>query len=122
MAAAGAIREQRNQIDSPAHLDAALDRFGPPAATRKRQRRPASAGKGVVVTATAMSRAHELPQVRVKRVAGVLIGPEHIAVLRQSTVLPRCRCCRHRTSSESVRTTPDEHWRWLGAYAPLPVA
>ena len=89
MAAAGVRTASSEIVDSPAKLDAALDRFGPPAGD------PAwvvkddglAAGKGVVVTAdrdAARAHAAGLLEIRASGAAGVLSRrPRGVAVLRR---------------------------------------
>ncbi len=89
-------------VDSPAHLDAALDRFraNTPWRLGRDQRRPPPARCGVTADRDG-ARTRNCPEA----------GHPVILARRVSLFCRRppswVRCCRHGTSSESVRTTPD---------------
>ena len=113
MAAAGVRTATSEIVDNPAHLDAALDRFGPPApairrgwsrttgwpparawwspptATRPARTPPACS---TPVTRCCWSRSWTVPRCRCSA---------------SSTARPWCRCCPRRTSSASATATPD---------------
>ena len=125
MAAAGVRTAASEIIDSPANLDAALDRFGPPAGD------PAwvvkddqlAAGKGVVVTADRdVARAHAaglLESGHPVVLESFLDGPEVslFCVVDGETVLPLLPAQDFKRVGEGD-TGPNTGG--MGAYAPLP--
>ena len=125
MAAAGVRTAASEIIDSPANLDAALDRFGPPAGD------PAwvvkddqlAAGKGVVVTADRdVARAHAaglLESGHPVLLESFLDGPEVslFCVVDGETVLPLLPAQDFKRVGEGD-TGPNTGG--MGAYAPLP--
>jgi phosphoribosylamine--glycine ligase len=125
MAAAGVRTAVSEVVDTPAHLDAALDRFGPPAG------QPAwvvkddglAAGKGVVVTADRdAARAHAaglLDDGHPVLLESFLDGPEVslFCVVDGETVVPLV------PAQDFKRVGDDDHGPntgGMGAYAPLP--
>ena len=125
MAAAGVHTAASEIVDSPARLDAALDRFGPPAGD------PAwvvkddrlAAGKGVVVTPDrAVARAHAaglLDDGHPVLLESYLDGPEVslFCVLDGATVVPLLPAQDFKRVGEGD-TGPNTGG--MGAYAPLP--
>ncbi len=125
MAAAGVRTAASEIVDSPARLDAALDRFGPPAGD------PAwvvkddrlAAGKGVVVTPDrAVARAHAaglLDDGHPVLLESYLDGPEVslFCVLDGATVVPLLPAQDFKRVGEGD-TGPNTGG--MGAYAPLP--
>ena len=111
MAAAGVPTATSETVDNPAHLDAALDRFGPPAGQQAWVVKDdgLAAGKGVVVTAdrdVARDHAAELLEGgHPVLLESFLDGPEVslFCVVDGETVVP---CCPRRTSSASATATP----------------
>lgn len=125
MAAAGVRTAASETVDSPAHLDAALDRFGPPAGD------PAwvvkddrlAAGKGVVVTADrGIARAHAAELLEAGHpvlLESYLDGPEVslFCVVDGETVVPLLPAQDFKRVGEGD-TGPNTGG--MGAYAPLP--
>ncbi|KZS59682.1 phosphoribosylamine--glycine ligase [Mycobacterium pseudokansasii] len=125
MAAAGVRTAASEIIDNPAHLDAALDRFGPPAGD------PAwvvkddhlAAGKGVVVTAErAVARAHAAGLLEAGHpvlLESYLDGPEVslFCVVDGETVVPLLPAQDFKRVGEGD-TGPNTGG--MGAYAPVP--
>lgn len=125
MAAAGVLTARSEIVDNPAHLDAALDRFGPPAGD------PAwvvkddhlAAGKGVVVTAERdAARAHAaalLESGHPVLLESYLDGPEVslFCVVDGPTVVPLLPAQDFKRVGEGD-TGPNTGG--MGAYAPLP--
>lgn len=125
MAAAGVRTAASETVDSPAHLDAALDRFGPPAGD------PAwvvkddrlAAGKGVVVTADrAVARAHAAGLLEAGHpvlLESFLDGPEVslFCVVDGETVVPLLPAQDFKRVGDSD-TGPNTGG--MGAYAPVP--
>lgn len=125
MAAAGVRTANSEIVDSPAHLDAALDRFGPPAGD------PAwvvkddrlAAGKGVVVTADRdVARAHGAALLEAGHpvlLESYLDGPEVslFCVVDRTVVVPLL------PAQDFKRVGEDDtglNTGGMGAYAPLP--
>ena len=125
MAAAGVRTAASEIVDSPARLDAALDRFGPPAGdpawVGKDDR--LAAGKGVVVTPDrAVARAHAaglLDDGHPVLLESYLDGPEVslFCVLDGATVVPLLPAQDFKRVGEGD-TGPNTGG--MGAYAPLP--
>lgn len=125
MAAAGVRTANSEIVDSPAHLDAALDRFGPPAgdpAWVVKDDRPA-AGKGVVVTADRdVARAHGAALLEAGHpvlLESYLDGPEVslFCVVDRTVVVPLL------PAQDFKRVGEDDtglNTGGMGAYAPLP--
>ncbi|WP_374024281.1 phosphoribosylamine--glycine ligase [Mycobacterium sp. HNNTM2301] len=125
MAAAGVRTAASETVDSPAHLDAALDRFGPPAGD------PAwvvkddrlAAGKGVVVTADrGVARAHAAGLLEAGHpvlLESFLDGPEVslFCVLDGETVVPLLPAQDFKRVGDGD-TGPNTGG--MGAYAPVP--
>lgn len=125
MAAAGVRTAASETVDSPAHLDAALDRFGPPAGD------PAwvvkddrlAAGKGVVVTADrGVARAHAAELLEAGHpvlLESYLDGPEVslFCVVDGKTVVPLLPAQDFKRVGEGD-TGPNTGG--MGAYAPVP--
>ncbi|OCB28461.1 phosphoribosylamine--glycine ligase [Mycobacterium malmoense] len=125
MAAAGVRTAASETVDSPAHLDAALDRFGPPAGD------PAwvvkddrlAAGKGVVVTADrGIARAHAAELLEAGHpvlLESYLDGPEVslFCVVDGKTVVPLLPAQDFKRVGEGD-TGPNTGG--MGAYAPVP--
>ncbi|MFY2862016.1 phosphoribosylamine--glycine ligase [Mycobacterium sp. THU-M104] len=125
MAAAGVRTAASETVDTPAHLDAALERFGPPAGD------PAwvvkddrlAAGKGVVVTADRdVARAHAAGLLEAGHpvmLESYLDGPEVslFCVLDGKTVVPLLPAQDFKRVGEGD-TGPNTGG--MGAYAPLP--
>lgn len=125
MAAAGVRTATSETVDSPAHLDAALDRFGPPAGD------PAwvvkddrlAAGKGVVVTADrAVARAHAAGLLEAGHpvlLESFLDGPEVslFCVVDGETVVPLLPAQDFKRAGDGD-TGPNTGG--MGAYAPVP--
>lgn len=125
MAAAGVRTAASEIVDTPAHLDAALERFGPPAGD------PAwvvkddrlAAGKGVVVTADRdVARAHAAGLLEAGHpvmLESYLDGPEVslFCVLDGKTVVPLLPAQDFKRVGEGD-TGPNTGG--MGAYAPLP--
>ncbi|VBA61599.1 phosphoribosylamine--glycine ligase [Mycobacterium attenuatum] len=125
MAAAGVRTAASEIVDNPAHLDAALDRFGPPAGD------PAwvvkddhlAAGKGVVVTADrAAARTHAAGLLEAGHpvlLESYLDGPEVslFCVVDGETVVPLLPAQDFKRVGEDD-TGPNTGG--MGAYAPLP--
>ena len=113
MAAAGVRTAASEIVDNPAHLDAALDRFGPPAGQQAWVVKDdgLAAGKGVVVTADRdAARAHAAEPARRRASGAARVVPRRSRRCRcsaSSTARPWCRCCPRRTSSGSATATPD---------------
>ena len=107
MAAAGVRTATSETVDTPARLDAALDRFGPPAGQRAWVVKDdgLAAGKGVVVTDDRdLARAHAaglLDDGHPVLLESFLDGPEV-----SSTAPPSYRCCRPRISNGWPITMP----------------
>ena len=120
MAAAGVRTANSEIVDNPAHLDAALDRFGPDAGEAWVVKDDGlAAGKGVVVTADRdAARAHAAAcSTRVTRCCSSRFstGPR-CRCSAWWTAKPWCRCCPRRTSNGSATTTPG---RTPAAWAPM---
>lgn len=125
MAAAGVRTAASETVDSPAHLDAALDRFGPaagdPAWVVKDDR--LAAGKGVVVTADrGIARAHAAELLETGHpvlLESYLDGPEVslFCVVDGETVVPLLPAQDFKRVGEGD-TGPNTGG--MGAYAPLP--
>ncbi|ADG80204.1 phosphoribosylamine--glycine ligase [Tsukamurella paurometabola] len=120
MEAAG-VRTARSEIvDNPAHIDAALDRFGP---TWVIKDDGLAAGKGVVVTADrAAARAHAADLLESGRPAlfeSFLDGPEVslFCLVDGETVVPLLPAQDHKRVGDGD-TGPNTGG--MGAYAPLP--
>lgn len=125
MAAAGVRTASSETVDSPAHLDAALDRFGPPAGD------PAwvvkddrlAAGKGVVVTADrGVARAHAAGLLEAGHpvlLESYLDGPEVslFCVVEGETVVPLLPAQDFKRVGDGD-TGPNTGG--MGAYAPVP--
>jgi phosphoribosylamine---glycine ligase len=125
MAAAGVRTAASETVDSPAHLDAALDRFGPPAGD------PAwvvkddrlAAGKGVVVTADrGVARAHAASLLEAGHpvlLESYLDGPEVslFCVVDGTTVVPLLPAQDFKRVGDGD-TGPNTGG--MGAYAPVP--
>ena len=125
MAAAGVRTAASEIVDSPAHLDAALDRFGPPAGD------PAwvvkddrlAAGKGVVVTADrGVARAHAAGLLEAGHpvlLESYLDGPEVslFCVVDGTTVVPLLPAQDFKRVGDGD-TGPNTGG--MGAYAPVP--
>ncbi|OBI37584.1 phosphoribosylamine--glycine ligase [Mycobacterium sp. E1386] len=125
MAAAGVRTAASETVDSPAHLDAALDRFGPPAGD------PAwvvkddrlAAGKGVVVTADrGVARAHAAGLLEAGHpvlLESYLDGPEVslFCVVDGETVVPLLPAQDFKRVGDGD-TGPNTGG--MGAYAPVP--
>ena len=125
MAAAGVRTATSETVDSPAHLDAALDRFGPPAGD------PAwvvkddrlAAGKGVVVTADrVVARAHAAGLLEAGHpvlLESFLDGPEVslFCVVDGKTVVPLLPAQDFKRVGDGD-TGPNTGG--MGAYAPVP--
>ncbi|OBH86309.1 phosphoribosylamine--glycine ligase [Mycobacterium scrofulaceum] len=125
MAAAGVRTATSETVDSPAHLDAALDRFGPPAGD------PAwvvkddrlAAGKGVVVTADrTVARAHAAGLLEAGHpvlLESFLDGPEVslFCVVDGETVVPLLPAQDFKRAGDGD-TGPNTGG--MGAYAPVP--
>lgn len=125
MAAAGVRTAASETVDSPAHLDAALDRFGPPAGD------PAwvvkddrlAAGKGVVVTADrGVARAHAAGLLEAGHpvlLESYLDGPEVslFCVVDGQTVVPLLPAQDFKRVGDGD-TGPNTGG--MGAYAPVP--
>ncbi|WP_102419505.1 phosphoribosylamine--glycine ligase [Mycobacterium sp. 4858] len=125
MAAAGVRTAASETVDNPAHLDAALDRFGPPAGD------PAwvvkddrlAAGKGVVVTADrGVARAHAAALLEAGHpvlLESYLDGPEVslFCVVDGETVVPLLPAQDFKRVGEGD-TGPNTGG--MGAYAPVP--
>lgn len=125
MAAAGVRTAASETVDSPAHLDAALDRFGPPVGD------PAwvvkddllAAGKGVVVTADrSVARAHAAELLEAGHpvlLESYLDGPEVslFCVVDGETVVPLLPAQDFKRVGEGD-TGPNTGG--MGAYAPVP--
>ena len=125
MAAAGVRTAGSEVVDTPAHLDAALDRFGPPAgqAAWVVKDDGLAAGKGVVVTADRdAARAHAaglLDDGHPVLLESFLDGPEVslFCVVDGQTVVPLV------PAQDFKRVGDDDHGPntgGMGAYAPLP--
>ena len=125
MAAAGVRTAASEIIDSPANLDAALDRFGPPAGDQAWVVKDdqLAAGKGVVVTADRdVARAHAaglLESGHPVLLESFLDGPEVslFCVVDGETVLPLLPAQDFKRVGEGD-TGPNTGG--MGAYAPLP--
>jgi phosphoribosylamine---glycine ligase len=125
MAAAGVRTASSEIVDSPAHLDAALDRFGPPAGDQawvvKDDR--LAAGKGVVVTQDRdAARAHAAGLLEAGHpvlLESYLDGPEVslFCVVDDRTVVPLLPAQDFKRVGEGD-TGPNTGG--MGAYAPLP--
>lgn len=125
MAAAGVRTAASETVDSPAHLDAALDRFGPPvgdpAWVVKDDR--LAAGKGVVVTADrSVARAHAAELLEAGHpvlLESFLDGPEVslFCVVDGETVVPLLPAQDFKRVGEGD-TGPNTGG--MGAYAPVP--
>ncbi|OCB17989.1 phosphoribosylamine--glycine ligase [Mycobacterium malmoense] len=125
MAAAGVRTAASETVDSPAHLDAALDRFGPaagdPAWVVKDDR--LAAGKGVVVTADrGIARAHAAELLEAGHpvlLESYLDGPEVslFCVVDGETVVPLLPAQDFKRVGEGD-TGPNTGG--MGAYAPVP--
>ncbi|BBZ72096.1 phosphoribosylamine--glycine ligase [Mycobacterium paraseoulense] len=125
MAAAGVRTAASETVDSPAHLDAALDRFGPPvgdpAWVVKDDR--LAAGKGVVVTADrSVARAHAAELLEAGHpvlLESYLDGPEVslFCVVDGETVVPLLPAQDFKRVGEGD-TGPNTGG--MGAYAPVP--
>ncbi|ORB73647.1 phosphoribosylamine--glycine ligase [Mycobacterium scrofulaceum] len=125
MAAAGVRTAASETVDSPAHLDAALDRFGPaagdPAWVVKDDR--LAAGKGVVVTADrGVARAHAAELLEAGHpvlLESYLDGPEVslFCVVDGETVVPLLPAQDFKRVGEGD-TGPNTGG--MGAYAPVP--
>ena len=126
MAAAGVRTATSEIVDNPAHLDAALDRFGPaggdPAWVVKDD--GLAAGKGVVVTAdrdAARAHARQPARRRATRCCSSRSSTDRRCRCSASSTARRwCRCCPRRTSSASATTTPGPTPAAWARYAPLP--
>ncbi len=125
MAAAGVRTATSEIVDSPAHLDAALDRFGPgagqPAWVVKDDR--LAAGKGVVVTSErAAARAHAASLLDAGHpvlLESFLDGPEVslFCVVDGTTVVPLLAAQDFKRVGDGDR---GPNTGGMGAYAPLP--
>ena len=125
MAAAGVRTATSETVDSPAHLDAALDRFGPPAGD------PAwvvkddrlAAGKGVVVTADrVVARAHAAGLLEAGHpvlLESFLDGPEVslFCVVDGTTVVPLLPAQDFKRVGDG---DSGPNTGGMGAYAPVP--
>ncbi len=125
MAAAGVRTANSEIVDNPAHLDAALDRFGPPAGDRAWVVKDdgLAAGKGVVVTADRdAARVHAaglLDSGHPVLLESFLDGPEVslFCVVDGETVVPLL------AAQDFKRVGDDDsgpNTGGMGAYAPLP--
>jgi phosphoribosylamine--glycine ligase len=125
MAAAGVRTAASEIIDSPAHLDAALDRFGPPAGQRAWVVKDdgLAAGKGVVVTADRdAARAHAaslLDSGHPVLLESFLDGPEVslFCLVDGAAVVPLLAAQDFKRVADGD-TGPNTGG--MGAYAPLP--
>jgi phosphoribosylamine---glycine ligase len=125
MAAAGVRTAGSETVDNPAHLDAALDRFGPPAGQRAWVVKDdgLAAGKGVVVTtdrAAARDHAAELLETgHPVLLESFLDGPEVslFCVVDGATVVPLLPAQDFKRVGDGD-TGPNTGG--MGAYAPLP--
>ncbi|OBI49367.1 phosphoribosylamine--glycine ligase [Mycobacterium kyorinense] len=125
MAAAGVRTASSEIVDNPAHLDAALDRFGPTAGSQawvvKDDR--LAAGKGVVVTADrGVARAHAAALLEAGHpvlLESYLDGPEVslFCVVDGTTVVPLLAAQDFKRVGDGD-TGPNTGG--MGAYAPLP--
>ncbi|GAA4394192.1 phosphoribosylamine--glycine ligase [Tsukamurella soli] len=120
MATAGVRTAHSEIVDSPAQIDAALDRFGP---TWVIKDDGLAAGKGVVVTADrAEARAHAAELLEIGRPAlfeSFLDGPEVslFCLVDGTTVVPLLPAQDHKRVGDGD-TGPNTGG--MGAYAPLP--
>ncbi|ORB84216.1 phosphoribosylamine--glycine ligase [Mycobacterium kansasii] len=125
MAAAGVRTAASEIVDNPAHLDAALDRFGPPAGDQAWVVKDdhLAAGKGVVVTADrAAARTHAAGLLEAGHpvlLESYLDGPEVslFCVVDGETVVPLLPAQDFKRVGEDD-TGPNTGG--MGAYAPLP--
>ncbi len=125
MAAAGVRTATSETVDNPAHLDAALDRFGPPAGQRAWVVKDdgLAAGKGVVVTADRdAARAHAAELLETGHpvlLESFLDGPEVslFCVVDGETVVPLLPAQDFKRVGDGD-TGPNTGG--MGAYAPLP--
>jgi phosphoribosylamine---glycine ligase len=125
MSAAGVRTATSEVVDNPAHLDAALDRFGPPAGQRAWVVKDdgLAAGKGVVVTEDrAVARAHAaalLDEGHPVLLESFLDGPEVslFCVVDGETVVPLLPAQDFKRVGDG---DSGPNTGGMGAYAPLP--
>ena len=111
MTAAGVRTATSEIVDNPAHLDAALDRFGPPAAIRHGWSRttawPRARAWWSPPTATPRARTPPACSTPATRCCWSRSSTApRCRCSASSTARPWCRCCPRRTSSASATATP----------------